>query len=191
MVRTLDAARDDKLWDKQTATYEEIIAYLLFLQAKRRLELRRRFIRYNTEYEEASERLLGDYKPASWWEMQARLAAYGSPEALAGFEASHAADTKLVELLSTQEGLRRQGEDASGSQAPERAPDIKEIQAVRGAVDEAHKRADETDQALVKVLRDELNRKPSQGDALTARAGGGATHRTWRRWRRQGPGSPA
>jgi hypothetical protein len=188
MVRTLDAARDDKLWEKQTATYEEIIAYLLFLQAKRRLELRRRFIRYNTEYEEASERLLGDNKPASWWEMQARLAA---PEALAGFEASHAADTKLVELLSTQEGLRRQGEDASGSQAPEQAPDIKEIQAVRGAVDEAHKRADETDQALVKVLRDELNRKPSQGDALTARAGGGATDRKWRRWRRQGPGSPA
>src|SRR5258708_23882464 len=83
-----------------------------------------------------------------------------------------------------REGLRRQGEDASGSQAPERAPDIKEIQAVRGAVDEAHKRADETDQALVKVLRDELNRKPSQGDALTARARGGATHPASRRWRR-------
>ena len=86
MVRTLDAG-DDKLWDKRTATCEEIMAYLLFLQAKRRLELRRRFIRYDKEHEEASERLVGDYKPASWWEMQARLAAYGSPEALTGFEA--------------------------------------------------------------------------------------------------------
>jgi hypothetical protein len=137
LKRTLDAARDDKLWDKRTQTYEEVTAYLLFIQAKRRLEARRRNVRFDDAIEEANNRLLGEYKPASWWELQGRLAIYGSDEVIAAFEASHNADNEVAAALF-------QGQDP----------------------DEARKRADAIDQALAKLARAELNRKPSAATTL-------------------------
>jgi hypothetical protein len=99
IVRTLDAERDAKLWDKRARAYEEIIAYLLYIQAKRRLFMRRQWISYNKEYEEASDRRVGNGRPADWWDLQARLAAYGSQEAIDAFEASVAADTELASII--------------------------------------------------------------------------------------------
>src|SRR5438876_12442428 len=34
-IRALNAARDDRLWEKRAAAYEETIAYLLYRQQKR------------------------------------------------------------------------------------------------------------------------------------------------------------
>jgi hypothetical protein len=144
LKRTLDAARDDKLWDKRTQTYEEVTAYLLFIQAKRRLEARRRDVRFDDAIEEANNRLLGEYKPASWWELQGRLAIYGSDEVIAAFEGSHNADNEVAAALFRATNLRQQGQD----------------------LDEARKRADAIDQALAKLARAELNRKPSAATTL-------------------------
>src|SRR5258708_7239488 len=177
---TLGAARDDKIWDKQTAAYEEIIAYLLFIQAKRRLDVRRRHARYNEEYEQAAQRLLGDYKPASWWELQARLAAYGSSEAIAGFEASHKADTDVAVTLIRLADLEQQSKDARQSGAPHQAPPIEDVHTARKDLDETHGRADETDQGLVKLMRSELNSKPMQGDTVAVPVVGNSHRRRWR-----------
>lgn len=155
LKRTLDAARDDRLWEKKTLAYEEIIAYLLYIQAKRRLLLRRGFITYNKEYEEASDRRVGDYKPASWWELQARLAAYGSLESHAAFEASVKADNEVGALHFRLDDLAQQSKDARSSGASQ--PDINEIQATRNQLEVAHKQAGEADQAVIKLMRNELN----------------------------------
>lgn len=161
LVRTLDAARDDKLWDKRTMTYEEITAYLLYIQAKRRLEARRRKYRMDAEFEAANDRLLGEYKPASWWALQGRLAIYGSDEAIAAFEASHNADNEVAGALFRLTSLNQDATDASSSGLAAQTPDMTEIRAVREELEEARKRADAADQALAKLARAELNRKPS------------------------------
>jgi hypothetical protein len=175
-TRALDAAHDDKIWDKRTATYEEISAYLLFIQAKRRLEARRRFMTFDKEYEEATERLVGDYTPASWWELQARLAVYGSPEVLARFEASHNADTEVAQLVFRLLDIKKQQDDTR-RHGTLPVPDLAEIKATRADLDRAHRQADETDQGLVKLMRAELNLRPSNRD--TDSAGAIASHRRW------------
>ena len=40
-IRALDAARDDRLWDKQTVTYEETVTYLLYLRVHSGVGVRR------------------------------------------------------------------------------------------------------------------------------------------------------
>lgn len=176
LVRTLDAARDDKLWDKRTQTYEEITAYLLYIQAKRRLEARRRRYRLDAEFEAANDRLLGEYKPASWWDLQGRLVIYGSDEAIAAFEASHSADNEVAGALVRLTTLNQDAKDASSSGLSAQMPEMTEIRAARQELEEARQRADAADQALAKLARAELNRKPSatapadvQGSQLTQR----------------------
>jgi hypothetical protein len=140
-IRALDAARDDKRWDQQRSAYHELSAYLLYVQANRRFDMRD--YRLSEEGEEILKRLLGSYKPASWWELQARIAHYGSDDVIAQFEASHDADDQMAALTWRVADLNQRAEGG-------------ELLAARKDLATARLRADAIDQALIKRMRAEL-----------------------------------
>lgn len=146
--KTLKAARDDKRWEQQRAAYHELTAYLLYVQTKRRIDMRA--YRLSDEGEAAVKRLLGSYKPANWWELQARIAHYGSDEVIAQFEASHNADDQLAALTWRLADLNQRAEGT-------------ELLTARDDLAAARLRAEKIDQALIKRMRAEL-----QGNAGTA-----------------------
>lgn len=68
-IRALDAARDDRLWDKQTIACEETVTYLLYLQVKRRHDIRSYRLDDDGEQQQM-EWLNESYKPGPWFELQ-------------------------------------------------------------------------------------------------------------------------
>ncbi len=129
---------------------------MLFIQAKRRLNASMRDYRLTSEGEAALLRLLGEYKPANWWELQARIAHYGSDEVMAEFKESHDADDQVAVRLVQLAALNRRATEAAESGNRAAAPDMKEINAGRKELSDAQRRADEIDQALIKRMRAEL-----------------------------------
>ena len=110
-------------------------------------------------------RLLGEYKPANWWELQARIAHYGSDDVVSRFEASHNADDKIAMSMIKLGGLNQQFDDAKATGNLSLAPDIRVIQAARKAVQDARYSADEIDQGLIRQMRAELNwTSPAPGE---------------------------
>jgi hypothetical protein len=147
-VSALAAARSDKLWEQQRSAYHELSAYLLYIQAKRRIDMRT--YRLSDQGEEALQRLLGSYKPANWWELQARIAHYGSDQVAA--------------LTFRLADLSQQSADASSSGNLAARPDIGEAQDTRERLTAARLRAEEIDQGLIKRMRAELNGTTSELD---------------------------
>jgi hypothetical protein len=134
--------------------------------------VRRHNFRFDDATEEAHDRLLGEYKPVSWWELQGRLVIYGSDEIHTAFEASHNADTKVAAAAIRLVSLEQQAKDATSSRLAAHIPDVSEIQLARKELKEAHGSADVADQALSKLARAELNGRPSAAITLQSRLGG-------------------
>jgi len=88
-TRTLDAARDQRLWEKRAEVYEEILAYCAYRQASRQ---RIMSLDEPPDYQAARQRLLGSYEEPSWFQMQARVIAFGSPEVEQAFRNARDAD---------------------------------------------------------------------------------------------------
>jgi hypothetical protein len=88
-MATLAAAREDRLWEKRAAVYEETLSGLLHRQAKRRHDLR------GYRLDEESERRLADfydsYEATGMFEIYGRLVAYASEPVLDAYEASQQA----------------------------------------------------------------------------------------------------
>jgi hypothetical protein len=159
-VRALDAARSDRLWDKQTATYEETNAYLLFRQMKRRYELRTDPLDDDTA--KAMPGLFSNYSPAGWFEIQGRLVTYASDTIVDAYEAAHFADREVYELYQAWKALALRQRDAiaagdiRGAQAG-----VDAVAAAATAIESALAEAERQDQALIKLIRRELHRAPS------------------------------
>ena len=90
---TLNAARENRFWEKQAAAYEETLGGLLYRQAKRQDGLR------TYRLPEDDEHQLGDffaeYEPPGWFEAQGRLLAYASDEVREAFEATRRTDLEV------------------------------------------------------------------------------------------------
>ena len=82
-MATLAAAREDRLWGRRAAAYEETIAALTHRQMKRQHELR--MYRLNEEGEQRLKDFFHSYEPPGWFESQARLLAYASDEVQEAF----------------------------------------------------------------------------------------------------------
>jgi hypothetical protein len=153
-LRALDAARDDRLWDKRAAAYEETIAGMLHRQMKR--QDRVRLLHYGPDHEKALEDFYASYDPLSWFVTQARLLAYASQEVKDAFDAAYKAE---VEARTRYEEWKAKSEYAEG-------PDV--IAALKGA-QSAIKDAGAKDDALLAAVRAELQSTP--GKQLSRRPG--------------------
>jgi hypothetical protein len=91
---TLAAVREDRLWDKRCAAYEDIIATLLRRQKTRQSEMLREVLRMPLDLDEYGFPVTDD--PPVSFEDQARLLAYASDEVRDAFEATRRADSDLA-----------------------------------------------------------------------------------------------
>lgn len=166
---TLDAARDDRLWEKKCAAYEETIAGIMHRQQKRRHDLRG--YRLDDASEDQLKAVFDAYDPPGWFEAQARLAAYASDLVL---EASHDANAAHREVRVCYQRYSMMADDnklASASGQIGLAHGGEETLAARRAVDPAVDDADAKDARLIMLIRDELRSKPEAARPPSAQPG--------------------
>lgn len=173
---TLIAAREDRLWEKRAAAYEEFLTELLSRKAERRRELREDLLSETAEDELAT--IHDDYDPLGSPEMQGRLTAYASDAVLEAFR--FASDAHIQVLMWYQQ--YRWTTIASKKQAAQThgmADGFNEIVSARRAIDLPAKEAEAADDALIKAIRDELRSMPEA--ALSPPALPAVRRRLWQR----------
>lgn len=83
---TLISAREDRLWEKRAAAYQETLTRLLHRQAERHFDLRK--YRVDAETERKLKEFYENYELPAMFETQGRLVAYASDTVMAAFNAS-------------------------------------------------------------------------------------------------------
>lgn len=141
-TRTLDAARDQRLWEKQAEVYEEILAFCAYRQASRQRIIS---LGDSPDTQAGLQRLLGSYEPPSWFQMQARVIAFGSVEVEQAFRNARVADEAC----------------AAAQLAAFRATEAADITADQaGKILELATAAEAADNWLATIARDQLTSKP-------------------------------
>jgi hypothetical protein len=162
---TLAAARRDRLWDKQGAAYEEVIAALQHRQMKRQHELR--MYRLDEDSEQQLKDFFASYEPPGWFQAQARLRAYASDEVWEAFEATRRADLEVWGLRLRWSMLAEDARQAVESGNPGAAPDGEVMIKARRDINPALQEAEAKDEVVIKLIREELRSEPeSTGMAL-------------------------
>jgi hypothetical protein len=155
---TLLAAREDRLWEKRAAAYQESLTQLLHRRAQRHFDLRK----YRTS--EAEEKRLTEfyekYELPGTFETWAGLTAYASEPVLASFNASMQAHSSVRAQYGARATLRESAERAQRSGSLGAVPDADTMMDASRKLDSALEAANAADQALIDVIRDELRRVP-------------------------------
>jgi hypothetical protein len=164
-MATLAAAREERLWEKRAAAYEETIAALLHRLEKRQHDLR--MYRLDKESEQKLDDFFASYQPSGWFEAQARLLAYASDDVRHAFEATQQADREVSERRWRWLALGEESRLAVASGHPNAAHDGETMIKAHRAIGPALEDAEAMDQALIKVIRDELQSKPQAALTIT------------------------
>jgi hypothetical protein len=155
---TLAAAREDRLWEKRAAAYEETLTGLLHRQAKRHFDLRN--YRVAEEEEQKLKQFYENYELPGIFETQGSLVAYASDAVMDAFTASRGAHAKVRVQYSHRAALRESARLAQQSSRLEGIPDSETMTDAQRQLDNALQAADAADDALIEVIRDELRSKP-------------------------------
>jgi hypothetical protein len=148
-ARTLDAARGDKVWEKQAAVYVEAIAGIRHQQKIRvsRMQALRFLVPGRQELP----------SPVDWSELEPRLLAYASPAVIEALQAASDAGIKhrgLYDLYAA--AIEQEREDEQWGNAD----------AVGEAAVNSLAEADARDDALIALIRAELHARPSHEGEL-------------------------
>jgi len=155
---TLAAAREDRLWDKRCAAYEETLAEVRHRQMKRRHDLRG--LRWDEATEQQQAAFFDSYQPPNWFQAQARMTAYASRSVLDAFEASENAHLEVRARYLRYKAMADDNREASQTGNLALAHDGRATVDARHEVDPALDLAEQADQALRALIRDELSSKP-------------------------------
>jgi hypothetical protein len=166
---TLAAAREDRLWEKRCAAYEETLAALLYRRDKR-------FWGVAGAWDKAAAKELrnayDEYRSTTWFERRGRLYAYASEAVRAASDAALQADVKASTLSYAAEDFRKSALDL--------LPNAGEtLQKITDGANSAHNEVRAADDALIEVIREELRSRP---EAAMPPAQVPAVHRGF--WRR-------
>ena len=169
-MASLAAAREDRFWEKQTAAYEETLAALQYRQMKRQHELR--MYRLDEDSEQRLKDFFVSYEPPGWFQAQARLRAYASDEVWEAFEATRQADFEVWDRYRQWKMLADDNRLLVESGNPGAVTDGQTTINARRAVNPAVEEAEARDEAVIKLIREELRSKPeSTGMALEPSTG--------------------
>lgn len=156
---TLIAAREDRLWERRAASYEETVAGLLHRQRKRQ----RGVVLYKQTTGVDPQRLrdyLASFESPDWIESQARLVPYASDAVLAASDASQEADDQVWWLYNQWLGMLETNERAIEAGNPRAAFDAEPLLKARGEVNAALEAAGTLDRTLIDMIRSELRSRP-------------------------------
>jgi hypothetical protein len=155
---TLSAAREDRLWEKRCAAYEETLTELLYRQAKRRHDLRG--YRWDENSEQQLKEFFDSYSPSGPFEAQGRMVAYASDAVLGAFQAASQAHGEIRARYQRYSVMADDNKLATQSGQIGIAHGGEETIAARRAVDVAVEDAEAKDDELIKLIRDELRKAP-------------------------------
>jgi hypothetical protein len=151
-IRALNAARDDRLWEKQAAAYEETLSRLLYRLAMRHDAL---YLYSTAEDAEQARQTLAAYEPPDWFDAQARMLAYCPEDIREAFEASLKADSEVRARSLGRTTARTAGE--RDDLPPTNTDSLAEE---RNELTSAMQRAIARDEILVKLIRRKLRQLP-------------------------------
>jgi hypothetical protein len=155
---TLAAGREARLWEKQCAAYEETLTGLLYRQAKRRHDLSG--FRWDEATEEQLKAAFDGYDPPGLFEAQGRLVAYASDAVMDAFEVASRAHDEVWAQYDRRVALKETIRLAQASGDLNIMPNRQEVSEVNRQLNDVLRTAEAADQALIKVIRDELRSKP-------------------------------
>jgi hypothetical protein len=155
---TLSAAREDRLWEKRAAAYEETLTGLLHRQAQRHFDLRK--YRVDDKTEQKLKQFYENYELPGIFETQGRLVAYASDVVMDAFNATRGAHANVKVQHGHRAALRESARLAQESGRLGGVPDADTMMDAQRQLDSALEAADAADDALIKVIRDELRSKP-------------------------------
>jgi hypothetical protein len=166
---TLAAAREDRLWEKRCAAYETMLEALLYRQRKREHDLR--MYRLDEDSEEKLREFFDSYQAPGWFQARARLTAYASDPVLAAFEASEQAHHEVWACYQRYRMMADDNKRAVETGQFGAAHGGQETIDARKAVHPAVEEAEVQDQALIKLIRDELRSIPEAARLSLAQPG--------------------
>jgi hypothetical protein len=137
---TLAAAREDRLWEKRAAAYEETLTGLLHRQAQRDFNLRK--YRVDGEEEQKLKEFYENYELPGVFETQGRLVAYASDAVMDTFNASRGAHAKVRVQSSHRAALKETAFIAQHSGRFEGVPDAETMLDAQRQLDNALEAAD-------------------------------------------------
>lgn len=155
---TLTAARDDRLWEKRCAVYEETLMEFQQRQARRRFEMAT--FDWNTMTWLAPENPVVPQDPRGWPGVHARLVAYATDEVLEAFQAISSAEVEAQGARADFTKVVQRVHAAKESGRAEDAPDKGELVAANEQLEQAIARAQATRERMIEVIRGELRSKP-------------------------------
>jgi hypothetical protein len=151
------AAREERLWERRAAAYEEALTVLLHRQAKRHYELRPYLL--NDESEEKLQAFFDTYKLSGEFETDGSLAAYASDAVMDAYKFTRGAHLRVRVQCVRIEVLRKQIQTPQAS-AGQGAPDVDEFLKAQQQLDDAVEAADAADDALIEAIRDGIRSRP-------------------------------
>jgi hypothetical protein len=153
---TLIAAREDRLWERRAAAYEEALTGLLHRQAKRHFDTRQ----FRTSDEQQMKEFYESYQLPGVFETESRLVAYASDSVMKAYRATRGAHAAVVVAYSHRAALQESNRLAgqTGRQEGAASPEI--MTDAQRKLDIALREADAADDTLIEVIRDELRSKP-------------------------------
>jgi hypothetical protein len=148
---TLAAAREDRLWEKRCAVYEETLATLL-----NHREHRGRLVKLQRLADERQPvKAIYDSDSREWSRARSRLYAYASDAVLTASEVAEDAHMRVQWAYEDMDQLRQQ---ASGHPPP--ASEGEGLHDVSQKLNAAWEAVSTTELALIRVIRDELRSRP-------------------------------
>ncbi|MGP8000424.1 MAG: hypothetical protein ACLPKI_24350, partial [Streptosporangiaceae bacterium] len=120
----------------------------------------------NEKADQAMDRL-SSYSPSRWFEIQGNLVTYAPDTIVEAYDLAHIADEKVYGLVENWKTMRPLAENiraevAAGLNPPGKDEITADFDAAGRAIEPARLNADEQDQALIRLIRAELHRTPSQ-----------------------------
>lgn len=156
---TLAAAKDGRIWESRATAYVDALAAVHYRQVRREYDTRS--YRLDGDGEARAKAYLDAYKAPDWYELEARLQAFASQPVVtttqAGAKAHMAAVTayQAWQLAAGQTGADNEAR-RQGIPVPSPPGEASGNIALHKAQVEARKAADDADDALVELIREEL-----------------------------------
>ena len=141
--RTIAHARESRVWDQRAAVYVDALAAVHYRNVRREYEMRTDPL--DAEFRQHAKVLLATYKAPDFHDLEARLQAFGSEPVVTAMQLSSSAHDGTAGAFRTWQELSAMTGTTSES-----------TRTMVRAVDMARRTADGADDAVVELIRTEL-----------------------------------
>jgi hypothetical protein len=152
--KTLQAGHDARIWDKRAAVYVDALASVHYRQIRRAHDMRG--FRLDEESERRAEAYLATYAPPDLYSLEGRLLAFASQPVVTAVQASSTAHHRAIGAFHAWQAAADAARAQIGVPGPPPPGQGAANIGLHAAAQEARKAADDADDAIVELIRAEL-----------------------------------